>query len=207
VSATVADGPAGGALGGTSTTTAVNGIATFSGLWLTVGGNYTLQINSDDSSTPLAVPMKVVAPSQLLPGNPSSSGAAAPTITAERVLYAGKGKRRQAVGIQLIFSAPLDPSSAGNSANYTVTQNVKRGRTRIAQAIRLRVAYDDAANTVTLMLAGNPKFTSGGRLLVRASAPSGIMGKSGAYLDGKVNGQAGDDGVFAILAAGRGIVR
>jgi virginiamycin B lyase len=208
VSATVASGPAGGALGGSSIAVAVGGVATFSGLWLTQGGNYMLQISSPDAAAPLSVPINVAtAPTTKPPGSTLPSAPVAPTITAERLLFAGQGRQKRLVGFQLVFSSSLDPASAGNPANYTITQNLKNRRVRTAQALRLRVSYDGSARTVNLLILGKPRFQSGGQLLVNASAPSGIMGTSGVYLDGQVNGQPGDDGVFVILPGGRGLVR
>jgi hypothetical protein len=205
VTASLSNGPTGGT-NWPVTAMAVGGIATFSGLSLSEAGSYTLQVSSADAATSLAVPLNVVSPQNQAPtGNPQGN-ASAPSITGERLLFAGTGKQKRLVGIQLTFSAALDPSSAANAANYSATQNMKRRRAKVAQAVRLRVSYNDSAKTVTLMVTGKPKFTYGGQLAVNAAAPSGIIGASGIYLDGKVNGQSGDNAVFAILPGGRGLV-
>ncbi len=61
-----------------------------------------------------------------------------------------------------------------------------------------RAAYDAAAHSVTLTLAGRPKFTKGGRLVVVAGPPGGITDAAGVPLDGGDQGTPGNDGTFVI---------
>jgi len=195
VNISLANGPAGGELGGTVNATVVNGVATFNGLSLNQGGGYTLQVSSEGAAASLAVPLTVMSAANPPPGGHPIT-IAPPTITGEHVFFAGKGKRKHLV-FQLVFSSPLDPSSAGNSGNYTVTQSMKHGREKIAQAIRLQVDYNAAAKTVNLIIEGKPHFTNGGQLIVNAAAPTGITGTTGVYVDGNA--------IFTVLPGGRGI--
>ncbi|MFI5457240.1 MAG: hypothetical protein ACHRXM_17480 [Isosphaerales bacterium] len=202
VNVALATSPGGGALGGASSAAVVGGAAAFSGLWLSEGGAYTLQINSDGAAASLVGPFSIRSVANSPPNTTPP-----PTITGETLLFAGKGKHKHLVGFQLAFSAPLDPASAGNSNNYTVTQTMRHGREKIAQAIRLRVNYNASAKTVSLMISGKPRFASGGQLVVNASAPNGITGTAGVYLDGNNQGRPGDNGTFSILPGARGIAR
>ena len=78
--------------------TAKNGVATFSGLTLSqLGAGYRLMASTDPLTTTLIGPVTVVNP---------------PTISAEKVLFAGKGKHRHVVGFELDFSEALDPTRA-----------------------------------------------------------------------------------------------
>ena len=119
---------------------------------------------------------------------------ATPTIAGFQVLSAGAGKYKHAVGFQLVYSSPLDPSIAQNTGNYTITQTMKRGREKIAQAIGFGVVYNAAAHTVNLMISGTHRFTNGGRLVVNLSPQTANTGSSG------------DDAIFSIRPNGRGIV-
>jgi hypothetical protein len=118
---------------------------------------------------------------------------------------AGNGANRYVAGIVLNFSAPLDPATAQNAANYTVTQLTANGRAKAAKAIRLRVVYNHASNTVRLKLAGKPRFIAGGQLVVVGSNPKGITSSSGMHLEGNTGTTPGTDGLYTILPDARGI--
>jgi hypothetical protein len=121
------------------------------------------------------------------------------------VLNAGKGRAKHVIGFKLAFSAALDPARAGNAANFTVTQTMKHGREKAVVPVHLKVVYDSADDTVSLLFAGHPRFTLGGQIEVSAAPPSGLMGTSGAYLAGN-GGQGGSEGVFTILRNAKSVV-
>ena len=100
-------------------------------------------------------------------------------IVTEKVLFAGKGRHRHVAGYQLDFSTALDPVRATSLADYELTQTLRHGRKLIAQPVAFRAAYDATARSVTLTLAGRPKFTKGGRLVVVAAAPGGVAERRG----------------------------
>jgi virginiamycin B lyase len=210
-----AAGPSGSALAGTTTIAVTSGIANFGGLSMTSAGSYTLAVTGGTAAAAVVGPVEVASamgpgPQSNAPPTSSSASAtlpAAPTIVGERVLTAGKGKRRHIVGFTLVFSEPLNAASAGNSANYSIVQTLSRTRAKIARQVRFHAAYNALGNSVSLMVAGKPRFARGGELVVKASPTSGISSTSGTFLDGTDAGTAGTDGVFTILASGRGIVR
>ena len=126
-------------------------------------------------------------------------------MVSERLVTAGKGANRHVAGIVLTFSAPLDPATAQNAANYTVTQLAKNGRAKVAKAIRLHAVYNHASNTVRLTFAGKPRFIAGGQLVVVSSSSNGITSSSGTHLEGNTGTIPGADGVYKILPDARGI--
>jgi hypothetical protein len=198
VSVGLASNPGGATLGGTVTVAAVNGVATFAGLTLNRAGNgYSLSVSAVSSGvSPAKTSVFNVMP--------------APTMVRELVLTAGNGKQKHVVGFEFLFSAALDPSPARNAPNYTITQSViqmvKRRPTTVAQPVAFRVVYDASLRAVSLMLAGNPQFAKGGRIVVKASPPKGLTSSSGAYVDGNGDGVPGGDGVVKILPKGGGVV-
>jgi hypothetical protein len=184
--------PGGATLGGTLTATAKNSVATFSGLSLNQVGHYQIVAYTDPLTTTLSTPVTVAVP---------------PTVVTEKLLYAGKGRRRHVVGVELDFSGAMDPTRATSVANYALTQSSRRGRQLVAQAVAVQAAYDATAHSVTLTLSGNPKFTQGGKLVVVAAPPGGLTDTAGAPLDGGNQGVFGDDGTFVIAPKGTGISR
>ena len=83
----------------------------------------------------------------------------------------GKGKKKM-YGDQLIFSAPLDASSAQNPSNYHVTQAIGKKKTKTIRVVA--ATYSDATHAVTLIFGTkNP----GKGLTVTVS---GLLGAGGA---------------------------
>jgi virginiamycin B lyase len=194
VSLTLANGPAGAALSGSATVMPVNGIASFSGLSVNSGGGYTFQISSSSTPAFLAGPYNVQNGGN--PGGIAGDAVSNPipplAIVGEHPVFAGRGKHRHVVGFQLVFNNAVDASIAQNSTNYTLTQNVKHGRQKAVQAIRLRAVYDASTDAVDLLLVGRPKFTTGGQLAVKMPPAIGGLGSGLAIY-------------FNVLAGGRGI--
>ncbi len=183
----------GATLGGTLTATAQNGVATFTGLTLNqVGTGYRLMAYTDPLTTTLTIPLTVVVP---------------PTIVTETALFAGKGRRRHVVAFELDFSTAMDPTRATSIANYTLRQFQRRGRQLVTQPVTFRAAYNATTHSVTLTLAGKPKFTKGGQLVVVGVPPGGITDATGEFLDGGNQGVLGDNGVFVIAPKGNAISR
>ena len=85
----------------------------------------------------------------------------------------------------------MDPTRAAGLADYALTQTLRRGRKLIAQPVAFRAAYDATAHSVTLTLAGRPKFTKGGRLVVVAAPPGGVTDARGRAAG---RGRPGDAG-------------
>jgi hypothetical protein len=146
----------------------------------------------DPLTTNLTTPMTVAVP---------------PTIVTEKVLVAGRGRRKHVVGYELDFSTAMDPTRAASVADYTLTQFQRRGRQQITQPVAFQAAYDATAHSVTLTLAGKPKFAQGGKLVVAGVPPGDLTDATGVPLDGGNQGVIGDDGTFVISRKGLVISR
>ncbi len=193
VTLVLATNPGGATLGGTTTAAVHNGVASFSGLTLDqVGKGYRIMAYTDPLTTTLTGPVTVAVP---------------PTIVAEKVLLAGKGRRKHVVGYELDFSTAMDPTRAAGAAEYTLTQLQRRGGQLVGSPVALQAAYDAAAHSVTLTLAGKPKFARGGKLVVVGASPGGLTDAAGVPLDGGNLGVLGDDGTFVIGRKGNTISR
>jgi virginiamycin B lyase len=206
VTLSLATAPAGGALGGTISANATGGVASFAGITLNQGGSYTIQVSTSGAAPAIFAVPTVVAP-VTLPPITSPIVAPPPEIIAEQILTKGKGKHQSIVGFKLIFSAPLAAATAQNATNYVISQNMRRGRALVAQSIRVRAGYNPSTNSVSLLLVGKPRFMKGGRLLVKATGPTGITGATGVQFDGSATGAPGTNGIFQILPRMRSITR
>jgi hypothetical protein len=184
--------PGGGALGGTTTVTAKNGIATFTGLSLNKAGTgYTLVASSGTLSTATSG-FTVAAPLQLVSVTP---------------LTAGTGLRKHITGYQLVFSGALDPNSSQNVGNYILTESVLKGRKTVNQAVNLRAQYNSTTHVVSLMLSGQHTFSRGGALVVNASSSTGVADSSGTLVDGNNDGSPGGNASFVIRSRGNSVIR
>ena len=77
-------------------------------------------------------------------------------------------------------------ASAGSGSNYQVeTAVVKGGKKKPTtfKPVGFQAAYNQATNTVTLTIAGNQPFTSGGKIVINAASPGGVASASGVLLD------------------------
>ncbi len=127
----------------------------------------------------------------------SSQATSAPQIT--KVERTGRGY--QPTHLVLTFNQALDPTTAQNIGNYTLTTAGRDHRfgTRDDGLIRLQTAvYDATAQTVTLTSVHPYSLHLLTRLTVNGQAPSGVTGANGMLLDGKGNGQAGSNYVAEI---------
>jgi virginiamycin B lyase len=187
----------GGTLGGTLTAMAKDGVATFPGLTLSAAGNYTLQV-STSGATAAMVTLPTITQAVGVPPVIIPPGSRPPQIISEQILTTGKGRHKTTIGFRLVFNSPLDAAAAQNAANYGLTQTMKRGREKAVRAVRLRAIYDPSTESVRLLLSGKPRFAAGGRLVVNAASPAGIMGAAGAYLNSNGMGTPGYNAVFLI---------
>jgi hypothetical protein len=191
-----------GSLEGTTSISAVNGVASFSGLSLVHAGSFWIQVQSGSITATTTGPINVTGPVGSSPVGPKG---AAPIVVGETLEMAGHRGSRYVAGIVLTFSSPLDVATAQNAANYTVTQMGTNGRAKAVKAIRLHAIYSAALKRVTLRLAGKPRFAAGGQLVVVGSGPAGIASASGVQLEGNTGSNPGANGLYMILPNGRGI--
>jgi uncharacterized repeat protein (TIGR01451 family) len=111
------------------------------------------------------------------------------------------GFHAQATRLVLTFSAALDPASAQDLRNYTLTALVHGGR-----RLPLRLAgasYDPASNAVTLRPARLLPLRLRYELVVSGTPPGGVRDASGRLIDGNGDGQPGSNFVRVF---GRGIL-
>ena len=90
-------------------------------------------------------------------------------------------------GFAFTFSAPLDPSSGANPANYrvdTVTTNRDKMKDQriFHRFTSFTVSYNPVTDSVTLAFVGEQTFRSGGQITVVGGASGGVTGASGATL-------------------------
>jgi hypothetical protein len=97
-----------------------------------------------------------------------------PTFLGEFTLTAGKGRKKQVIGWQLNFSAPLDAGAAQNIGNYHVVQP-RRSKHSAPKGVRvLSATYNPGNNSVMLVLG---KSTAGKPLMLTAT---GLVGAAGS---------------------------
>jgi hypothetical protein len=220
--------PGGAVLGGTLTVNAVNGVATFSDLTIDAAGHYYDQRHlgrrrrrhdrldpgrrpaGPDAGHDLAGPDAGHHPADRDADRHPADRDAEPRHAADHRRVdpeGGRGSHRRILGIELVFSSPLNPAGASSAANYRVTQTLKHGRKRIAEGVGFVAHYIPKSNFVDLMVAVRPTFTRGGQVLVIGSRSGGIRSAAGMTLDGGNQGVPGTDGSFTILPKARGIWR
>ncbi len=153
------------------------------------------------TTTPTPTPTTTPTPTPTTTPTPTP----APTIVAEHVVTATKGKKKSKVhreGFALQFSTAMDAQSAGSAGNYVVTaatiKRIKRKKVLVYTPVAIRATYDPATQTVTLMLAGRSRFAAGGKITVDYSPPTGVASAAGVALDPS-------DATFAIGRGGKGI--
>ena len=115
-------GGSGTVLGGTLTATAVNGVATFSGLTLNKPGNgYTLVVSTNGLTSATTVAFSVTSQPPPTP--------APPVIIGQSVLFTRKTNRRGKpvgrpvlAGFEFDFSTSMNPVTTGNASNFRLGQ-------------------------------------------------------------------------------------
>jgi hypothetical protein len=182
-----------GALSGTTTVTAVDGVATFSGLAINNAGNgYSLRVSGQG-----------LAPVTTTPFNISLT----PTINGEQVekvkLKNKKGKPtgKTALEFSLKYNTTMNPALAGLASNYSVETAVIKGgkkKNTTYKKVAFTESYNQATNTVTLSITANQPFTSGGKIIVNAAPPNGVASASGVFLNAS-------NTEYTIGAKGKGI--
>jgi hypothetical protein len=114
------------------------------------------------------------------------------------------GYHAQPTILVVSFSAPLDAAAAQNVGNYQIE---KVGAPRRGHVTRVReAAYDSATNTVKLYMAHRLNVHDLYQIVITGTAPAGLRGTDGAFLDGAGAGEPGSNYVGSIsgkILAGR----
>jgi hypothetical protein len=123
-------------------------------------------------------------------GTTSASTTAVTTSTANPMVaqVARYGFHQQPTYVVLTFSAPLDPATAQDVANYSLVGPLgHHGVASYAVGIESAV-YNPATNTVTLTFQGHWNVHWKWRLTVNGATAGGVKGVSGAPLHGSGGG-------------------
>ena len=167
-------------------------MATFTGLSINqLGTAYRLVAFTDPLTTTYTTPVTVYV---------------APTIVISKIIYAGKGRNRHIVGLEIQFSKPITSDAVQDVANYKVTQTFRFRGKSIAKAVRLMTAvYNASTHSVTLTISGKAAFARGGQIVINGSSRGGITNTLGSPLDGTGEGVFGVDATLVISPKGRKI--
>jgi Bacterial Ig-like domain (group 3) len=171
----------------TRTVTAKNGVATFAGLSVSAGFQ-----GGSIQATATGLRSAATAPISLT-SNQNSTSSQPPTIIGEQPVTQqkknSKGKligKPVLTGYRLDFSEAMNPATAGNAANYQITQaknkRVRKTTVTAHQPVALTAAYNAPTNSVTLTLVGKPAFAEGGVLTVTYEPPAGVTSATGDFL-------------------------
>jgi hypothetical protein len=111
-------------------------------------------------------------------------GGTAPTILAAIEIFSGPPaigknvhKKLVAEGFEIEFNEALDPTTAGNKANYTVLMNSKHGKQTTTTPVAIRSIEYTGSNgsfSIVTIRISKQKFAHGGELEVNGAPPSGI---------------------------------
>ena len=81
-------------------------------------------------------------------------------------------------GFMIFFNEPVDPTSAGNTGNYTVLTITKHGKKTITTPVAIRSALygasPDGSESAVTIRTSKQTFAHGGELEVNGAPPSGI---------------------------------
>ena len=178
--ASVTISPASGsasALSGTTTVTAVDGVATFSGLAINNGGNgYSLRVSGQGLASVTTTPFNISL-------TPTINGEQAAKVKLKN--KKGKPTGKKALEFALTYSTSMNPALAGLASNYQVETAIIKGgkkKTTTFKRVAFKESYSQATDTVTLTIAGNQPFISGGKIVVNAAPPNGVAGATGVPL-------------------------
>jgi hypothetical protein len=178
---TIANGPAGGSLGGTTSVLPVNGVMRFTNLTLNSPGSYTLRVTSDDL---IPATTRAISASGGIEPEPEPEPEPGPVDHPTVTNLQRFGFHAQPTLLVLTFSTALDPARASNTANYAVVGPAHRFP--IASAV-----YNPTNHTVTLrpqnLLNVHRRYT----ITVNGTPANGLTSSRGIPLDGANTGKPG----------------
>ena len=178
--------PGSSTLGGTLSSTASDGVATFSGLTLdSPGDGYALQVTS---SGPLSAATTTTF-------NVTSGFPTPPVVITARMQKINGEVRK----IVVYYNIPLNLASAVSRSNYSL---VDSGRDKIFgnrndRSIRLKsLSYSAAKESVTLTLKKPESLKRLLRLTINAQPPAGVQSDAGGFLNTSVTSASGPNDVI-----------
>jgi putative cofactor-binding repeat protein len=143
------------------------------------------------------------------PGDVSTSELDGPTIANVRRF----GVHMHPTYLEVTFSRPLDPTRAGDPANYRIVAGGADARPGHAIAVT-GISYDPTTATVTLRPQRRLNLHRPFRLTIRGTGAGGVADTAGRLLDGERLGQPGGDATTIVTwknlviprPGGRGII-
>src|SRR5262249_47070076 len=104
-----------------------------------------------------------------MPKGPADVAATRPIrLATEKVLTAGKGKAKHAIGFQIDLAKVLDRNRARDGANGNVTRTARQAGKIAARPVGLSIDYNSSAGSASLMLTGMATISRGGQIVVVA---------------------------------------
>jgi hypothetical protein len=135
-----------------------------------------------------------VSASASVPFTLNNEGGLLPTVASVQRL----GVHQQPTRLLLFFTMPLDPATAQDPGNYTLTTTGRRPSTIAIDA----AIYDATTRSVTLFSHERLSLTRAYRLTVRGSGSGAVASASGVLLDGTFQGKPGTDFTTEVYGGG-----
>ena len=167
--------------GVSGTTSARNGVATFTGLTVSgAGQGGSIQISAAGFN-PISGPhVHIMQPSVPTP----------PTVQSELVLTTQKTNKKGKkigkpvfTGFKLVFSEAMSPAITGSRAGYQVdkiiTKTVKRKKMKSLVPVGFTPIYNQSNNSVSLMISGKNLFKLGGQITIVTTPPNAVSSSAG----------------------------
>ena len=108
----------------------------------------------------------------------------APTVESVRAVVAGRRRNRRIESILVTFSERISPDRAQNLANYLIQRPGRFRRSPFTNFGIASASYNDSTRTVTLIPVGFIRVSRGSQLVIRGTAPDGIVDLGGNFLAG-----------------------
>ncbi len=177
-------------LGGKLTATAVNGVATFTGLTVSAAGaGYVLQVTAVGLLPASSQPFTVTGPV-------SSTSSPGPTLEPNPQIVKHKGALAEII---LRFSEPMSSSSIENTNNYMLADAGSDhifGNKNDRKVTIKSASPSGGGESVTLTLKKPDSLKDSIRLTIVAGPPSGVAAADGQLLNSSASGAAGANDVI-----------
>jgi hypothetical protein len=170
----------------TTTVTASDGVATFSGLLVPApASGVAIQASAAGLAGTSTNPLDVIPPP---PPPPPPASAPAPTVILEQAVFTRKFNKKGKptgkpvfAGFTVEYSAAMNSATAGAASTYDVlaasVKKVKKKNVTTYKPVSFTVSYSPATNSVTLNLTSTKPFAKGGEITI-----SGVTSQAGVAL-------------------------
>jgi streptogramin lyase len=178
-----------------ATVSAVNGVATFTGLTLnTPGATYVYEASASGLAIVNTNPITVA---QTVSPTPTPTPPPTPAIILDQIYKVQKhNKKGKPIGKPVFAGFEFEYSeamgaSATNAANYTVEvaviKRIKRKNVTTYKPIAFTTSFNSGTNTMILNVSAKQTFPKGGQIIINGTSPGGVASSQGAFLNGGTN--------------------